>query len=96
VYEDDEMIAFKDIHPQAPIHLLWISKKHIVGIDGTEPEHIQLMGRILFMMKEYAIREQLHTEGYRIVSNIGKNGRQSVRHMHFHFLAGRELSEILG
>ena len=96
VYEDEEMIAFKDIQPQAPIHLLWIPKKHINGIDGTCMEDMELLGKIIFRMKEYAKEQQWDTEGYRIVSNIGPNGRQSVRHLHFHFLAGRELSEFLG
>lgn len=96
VYEDNEMIAFKDIHPQAPVHILWVPKKHIAGIDELNSEDADLIGRMILKMKEYAMKDQLQSDGYRIISNIGQNGRQSVRHLHFHFLAGRELSEFLG
>lgn len=96
IYEDNEMIAFKDIQPQAPVHLLWIPKKHLAGIDEIHSEDSDLIGRMILKMKEYAEKELLQNQGYRIVSNIGQNGRQSIRHLHFHLLAGRELSEFLG
>lgn len=96
LYEDEDMIAFKDIQPQAPVHILWIPKKHIAGIDEITIEDKDLMGKMLYRIKEYAKDQQWDQTGYRIVSNIGLQGRQSVRHLHFHFLAGRKLSEFLG
>lgn len=96
LYEDHDMMAFNDIQPQAPVHILWIPKKHIAGIDAISNEDQELLGKILYKIKEYAKERQWDQAGYRIVTNMGPNGRQSVRHLHFHLLAGRELSEFLG
>jgi len=89
VYEDDDMIAFKDISPVAPVHVLFIPKKHIESLDTLSSEDAALAGKILFKAAEYARKEGLAEDGYRVINNIGKNGGQTVFHMHFHLIGGR-------
>ncbi|MCL1823363.1 MAG: histidine triad nucleotide-binding protein [Oscillospiraceae bacterium] len=90
VYSDEEIIAFKDINPQAPVHILVIPKKHIDGADVLEKEDAALAGRLLLTAARIA--EQFHlSNGYRIVTNIGEHGGQTVRHLHFHLIGGEKL-----
>ncbi|MGL5510748.1 MAG: histidine triad nucleotide-binding protein [Microcoleaceae cyanobacterium] len=90
VYEDDLVLAFKDITPQAPIHILLIPKKAIANISQAESNDHALMGHLLLMVKK--ITEQLNiTNGYRVVINTGEDGGQTVDHLHLHILAGRHL-----
>ena len=91
VYEDDFVLAFRDIQPQAPVHVLVIPKKPIVSVAHTEPDDEALMGKLLLAAAEVARREGLDSGGYRLVTNIGKQGGQSVDHLHVHVLGGRQM-----
>lgn len=90
VYEDDLVLAFKDIAPQAPTHIVLIPKKAIANISQAESNDHALMGHLLLMVKK--ITEQLNiNNGYRVVINTGEDGGQTVDHLHLHILAGRHL-----
>lgn len=91
VYEDDKFIAFKDLEPQAPVHLLLIPKKHIESIDTLSPDDEVIVGHILGKAKQIA-KAQGIDNGYRIVSNVGEDGQQSVKHLHFHLLGKRKMT----
>ncbi|BFI96433.1 MAG: histidine triad nucleotide-binding protein [Rhodanobacter sp.] len=91
VYEDDELLAFRDLNPQAPVHVLFIPKKAIPTLDDATPEDAALLGRLLLAAAEYARREGLAEQGYRVVNNCREYGGQTVYHLHLHLLAGRHL-----
>lgn len=91
VYEDEEVLAFRDINPQAPAHILVIPKKHIGGVDELTEENAAVVSRIFVKIAEIAKKEGLK-DGYRVVSNVGEHGCQSVRHLHFHILGGKQLN----
>ena len=86
VYEDDRVLVFKDINPVAPVHLLAIPKEHIQSVDAVDASNCELVGYIFTVIAKVA-KEQGLTNGYRVVSNIGADGGQSVPHLHFHGLA---------
>lgn len=90
IYEDDLIYAFNDIDKQAPVHFLVIPKKHIDSLDACENE-AEILGYILSKIPVIA-KEQALENGYRVVNNIGKDGNQTVRHLHFHVLGGRSLN----
>lgn len=92
VYEDDQVIAFRDINPQAPKHILIIPRKHIATINDAEPEDATLLGHIMLSAKKIALQEGDDENGYRVVMNCNRHGGQSVYHIHLHYLAGRQLS----
>lgn len=92
VYEDEEILAFRDIHPQAPVHVLFIPKRAIPTLDEAAPEDALLLGKLMLAAAAYARREGLSERGYRIVINCRGDGGQSVYHLHLHLLAGRRLS----
>ena len=92
VYEDDLCLAFHDVSPQAPIHVLVIPKKEIKSIAALTTEDQKLLGHLMFKIKEVASDLGLAENGYRVVTNIGDQGGQSVDHLHFHILGGRSLS----
>jgi len=92
VYEDDEILAFRDLNPMAPVHVLIIPKEHIDSLDDTTGSDDQnaMLGRLMSRIGKIA--ELLGLEnGYRVVSNCGEDGMQTVRHLHFHLLGGRKL-----
>ena len=89
VYEDDRAIAFRDINPQAPVHVLVIPRKRSVSL--ADAENTKLLGHLLDVCRRIADQEGLTEDGYRVVTNIGENGGQSVPHLHFHVLGGRSL-----
>ena len=92
VYENDNFIAFEDIEPKAPLHLLVIPKKHIPTVDHLGPEEGELM-RELFLIAQKIAREQgVSKSGYRLIINVGKDAGQTVEHLHLHILGGRKLS----
>lgn len=91
VYEDDQMVAFHDLSPQAPVHLLIIPKKHIASLDDVEKEDEPLMGYILYKVKDIAAEAGIEN-GYRLVSNCGSDGLQTVEHLHFHLLGKRKMN----
>ncbi len=92
VYEDEEILAFKDINPQAPVHILIIPKRHISSLNEASGEDGVLLGKILLVAKELARRFNIDFSGYRIVLNTNFGAGQSVYHIHFHLLGGRFLT----
>lgn len=93
VYEDEEIIAFKDIQPAAPIHILVIPKKHIPSLVYLQKEDEALIGRIYTVINEVAKGQGVKEKGYRVIVNCGEDGGQEVGHLHFHLLAGKKLGE---
>lgn len=90
LYEDEEIIAFKDINPIAPVHILVIPKKHIATADDLTEADEPLIGKIFTVIRKLA--KEFHLEnGYRIVNNCGEDGGQEVEHIHFHILGGTKL-----
>lgn len=92
VYEDDKVLAFRDIAPQAPVHILVIPKEHIQSVQHVTEENSDYVKRIFEVIPKIAETEGLEN-GYRVISNIGHDGAQSVLHMHFHILGGKALTE---
>ncbi|MGD1907990.1 MAG: histidine triad nucleotide-binding protein [Leptolyngbyaceae cyanobacterium] len=91
VYEDELCLAFRDITPQAPTHVLVIPKKPIPKLAAAATEDKELLGHLLLSVKTIADQLDLSTEGYRVVINTGSNGGQTVFHLHLHLLGGRSL-----
>ena len=90
VHEDDQCLAFRDVAPQAPIHILVIPKEPLVGLQEASPQDEPLLGHLLLVASQLAEREGL-ARGYRCVINAGPEGGQSVCHLHVHLLGGRQL-----
>ena len=95
VFENEWVYAFRDIAPQAPVHVLVIPKKHIASADGVDAESSALVARIFEAIPAIAKAEGL-TNGYRVITNCGEDGCQSVKHLHFHVLGGKKLPEQMG
>lgn len=91
VYEDEQSIAFRDIAPQADVHVLVIPREPIRSLAHASAEHQALLGRLLEVCALVAVQEGVAESGYRVVTNIGADGGQSVDHLHFHVLGGRPL-----
>ena len=91
VFEDDKVLAFRDINPQAPTHILVIPKAHIPSVDGITEENSALVAHIFAVIPQIARAEGLKN-GYRVVSNCGQDAGQTVPHLHFHILGGKELT----
>lgn len=91
VYEDDAVYAFRDIAPQAPVHILVIPKEHIPSVDGITAENSAVVAHIFEVIPQIAKAEGLEN-GYRVVSNCGADAGQTVPHLHFHILGGKTLS----
>ena len=92
VFENDDVIAFRDIDPKAPTHVLVIPRRHITSLDHAEPGDEVLLGRVMAAATEVARAEGLPATGWRAVVNVGEGGGQSVFHLHVHVLGGRDLS----
>ncbi len=92
VYEDEYAYAFRDINPAAPTHVLVVPKVHIASIDEVSEENAATVAHVLAAIPKIAAAEGLGN-GYRVVSNVGEDGCQSVKHLHFHILGGKKLSE---
>ncbi|MEO7029815.1 MAG: histidine triad nucleotide-binding protein [Acidobacteriaceae bacterium] len=90
VYEDDQVLAFPDAHPQAPVHLLVIPKLHLASLVDAKPAHRELLGHLLAAAAEVARQEGLD-KGYRLVINTGPDGGQTVAHLHIHVLGKRAM-----
>lgn len=91
VYEDDTVFAFCDINPQAPVHILVVPKCHIPSVDGVTEENSAVVAHIFEVIPRIAAQQGL-TGGYRVVSNCGPDAGQTVNHLHFHILGGKELT----
>ncbi|MEQ8330547.1 MAG: HIT domain-containing protein [Longimicrobiales bacterium] len=90
-HADDQVMAFQDINPQAPVHVLVIPRQHITSLDHAEDGQGALLGRLLLAARDVARKEGLAENGYRTVINTGDDGGQSVHHVHVHVLGGRAL-----
>jgi len=91
VYETDEVLAFRDINPQAPVHILIIPKEHIRTLNDLESKHADVAGKLFLVAAELAKSEGIAEEGYRVVMNCNSAGGQAVYHIHLHLLGGRQL-----
>jgi histidine triad (HIT) family protein len=91
VYEDNTVMAFQDIDPKAPTHLLIIPRKHISSLNNLADEDVQLAGKMLLIAKQVATELNLDKSGYRLVLNTGREGGQAVYHLHMHLLGGRPM-----
>jgi len=92
VFEDDQCLAFRDISPQAPVHILIIPKKSITRIGAAQSDDQSLLGHLLLTAAEIARRENISPTGYRLVINNGSHGGETVPHLHIHLLGGRHLN----
>jgi histidine triad (HIT) family protein len=92
VREDNDTIAFRDLDPRAPVHVLVIPKRHIGSVNDVEPADRELMGALFVAARDVAAREQIAESGYRVVMNTGADAGQSVAHAHLHVLGGRSLA----
>jgi histidine triad (HIT) family protein len=92
VYEDNHVLAFRDINPGAPVHILVIPRQHIESMATVEAGQAALIGHLLTAAAEIARAEKIAESGYRLVANTGKEGGQSVYHLHFHLMGGRQMS----
>ena len=96
VYQDEEVIAFRDINPVAPTHLLIIPKKHISSLAHLADAEAPLIGHMVKVANQLARKEGVAESGYRLVINSGEQGGQLVPHLHMHLLGGRRLSDAIG
>ena len=95
VYEDEKVYAFRDIAPMAPVHVLVVPKEHIPSADAINAENSTYVARIFEIIPKIAASEGL-TNGYRVITNCGEDGCQSVKHLHFHILGGKKLPDQMG
>lgn len=91
VYESDEVLAFRDVNPQAPVHILIVPKTHIRTVNDLEPDHARLVGLLFLAAKEVAQIEGVSDSGYRLVMNCNEGAGQTVFHIHLHLVAGRPM-----
>ena len=96
IYQDEEVIAFRDINPQSPVHLLVIPKKHFTSLAQLTGEEKPLMGHMISVANQLARDEGISETGYRLVINCGRQGGQLVPHLHMHVMGGRQLAGQLG
>lgn len=89
VYQNELVVAFRDLNPQAPTHILLIPRQHIGSLDVAGDEHVQLLGHLALVAAQVARQEGIAEGGYRLVTNVGPDAGQSVAHLHFHLLGGR-------
>ena len=95
VYEDENVLAFRDINPQAPVHVLVVPKQHIESADDVCADNSQIISAVFEAIPKVAKACGL-TNGYRVITNVGEDGCQSVKHIHFHVLGGEKLPENMG
>ena len=91
VFEDDDVLAFNDVNPQAPVHVLIIPKKHIATVNDVSPDDVGVMGKLFSAAKAIAAEQGFDEDGYRVVVNCNQRAGQVVFHIHMHLLAGRDL-----
>lgn len=88
LYEDEEYVVFKDIHPQAPVHLLIVPKTHIRSVNDIEPEHTELVGGLFTLAAKMALEQGINQSGYKLLFNVEKGGGQEIFHLHLHLFGG--------
>lgn len=91
VYEDEHILAFRDIRPQTPVHVLVIPKRHIASAQTVTAEDVTLLGHLHATIPTVVTKAGIDEKGYRVVSNVGTHGQQTVPHLHYHVLGGRQL-----
>lgn len=96
VYEDEEIVAFKDINPLAPVHILVIPKKHISSVMELSEEDEMLVGKIYTVIQKLAKEFKVDEAGFRVVTNCGEEAGQTVKHIHFHLIGGKKLTTSMG
>jgi histidine triad (HIT) family protein len=96
IYQDEELVAFRDINPLAPTHLLVVTKRHIPRLTDVSEAESPIMGRMVNVANQLARSEGIAQSGYRLVVNCGQDGGQVIPHLHMHLLGGRRLSDALG
>jgi histidine triad (HIT) family protein len=96
LYTDEEVIAFRDISPQAPVHVVIIPGEHIATLADLPEEKSVLVGHMVEVANRLAVSESISESGYRVVINCGQQGGQVVQHLHMHLLGGRQLADTLG
>jgi histidine triad (HIT) family protein len=96
VFQDDELVAFNDIHPQAPVHVLIIPKKHIATVNDLAEAQAGLVGSMMLQARAIARERKIADEGYRLVLNCNAGGGQTVFHLHMHLLGGKQMRPGLG
>ena len=96
VYEDDDILAFRDINPQAPVHVLIIPKVEIATVNDIQPEQAELIGKMVLAARTIAMQENIAEDGFRLVINCNKHGCQMVFHMHMHLIGGKQLRGLAG
>ncbi|MCD6204791.1 MAG: histidine triad nucleotide-binding protein [Candidatus Marinimicrobia bacterium] len=92
LFEDEDLLAFRDINPQAPVHVLIIPRKHIARINQLQDNHRELAGKMILLANRLAVEEGISDEGYRLVFNCGPDGGQEVEHIHLHLIGGRQMT----
>ncbi len=95
LYEDDEVMAFSDVNPQAPVHFLVIPKQRIPTVNDLQPEHAPLVGKMVLVARQVARDKGIAEDGYRLIMNCNRHGGQTIYHLHLHVLGGRPLHEGL-
>ncbi|MDN4185959.1 MAG: histidine triad nucleotide-binding protein [Dehalococcoides mccartyi] len=96
VYKDEDLVAFKDINPQSPVHILIIPRRHIANLTELDEADIELAGKMILLAGKLAREMDIAESGYRLVINSGREGGQVVNHLHLHLLGGRQLGGQLG
>jgi histidine triad (HIT) family protein len=91
VHRDERIVAFRDINPQAPVHILLVPREHVASLDAAGDGHRDLLGDLLLRARDLARSEGIEEDGYRTVLNVGADGGQTVHHVHVHLLGGRSL-----
>lgn len=92
VYEDDTTYAFRDINPQAPVHVLVVPRQHLDRVSSASPADEAMLGHLLLVAAEIARQEGISDAGYRLVVNCGEHGQQAVEHLHIHVIGGRQMT----
>jgi len=96
LYQDEQAVAFRDIHPQAPVHILVVPRKHVPTPSDLAEEEFSLVGHLVRVAELLARREGIAERGYRLVINVGREGTQVIPHLHLHLLGGRKLTDEMG
>jgi len=96
VYHDEQVTAFRDLHPVAPTHILIVPNKHIESVGTLEMEDEQIIGHIFTVARKLAVDEGIAEDGYRMVTNTGANGGQTVFHLHVHLIGGQRMRHPMG
>lgn len=94
-YEDEGIIAFRDIHPKAPVHILIVPKKHIESVAKMTKDDSIIAGRLIYVAKILAEKQGIAASGYKLVFNVGRGGGQLIDHLHLHLLGGQKLPAIV-